>query len=333
MTRYLARRLLLALGVLWAAWSVSFVVLYLLPSDPVEIMAAGGQESEQADPARLAQLQHEYGFDRPVLVQYADHLWSAVHGDLGRSVQSGRPVTSELADALPHTLQLAGTALTAAVLGGVALALLAAVTRRPALRQALLSLPVIGVSVPTFWVGLMLIHLLSFRFPVFPAIGDEGWRSLVLPAATLALPIGAQLSQVLAKSLLAALGEPYVETARAKGAGDGRVVLRHALRNAALPALTMAGVLVGVLLAGSVVVETVFSRPGLGRLTITAVGYQDIPVVQGVVVVGALAYVLANLVVDLLYPLLDPRIATAARATRRGRPRAAELMTPEVLAG
>jgi len=319
MARYLARRLLLAAGVLWAAWSVSFVVLYLLPSDAVEIMSAGGQESTGTDPAQLARLEHRYGFDRPVLVQYADHLWSALHGDLGRSVTSGRPVTTELADALPHTLQLAGTALALAVTGGVGLALLAAGTRRPAVRQVLLSLPVVGVSVPTFWVGLMLIQVLSFRFALFPAIGDAGWRSLVLPAVTLALPIGAQLSQVLARSLFSTLGDPYVETARAKGAGPARVLLRHALRNAALPALTVAGVLVGVLLSGSVIVETVFSRPGIGRLTVTAVGYQDLPVVQGVVVVGACAYVLANLLVDLLHPLLDPRIVTVPRA-RAPRP-------------
>ena len=320
MVRYLARRLLLAVGVLWAAWSVSFVVLFLLPGDPIEIMAAGGLESGTADPAREAQLRHEFGADRPAVVQYASHLWDALHGDLGRSVQSGRPVTGELADALPHTLQLAGTALALAVLAGTSLALAAAVTRRPALRQVLLSVPVVGVSVPTFWVGLMLIHLLSFRFPLLPAIDDDGWRTLVLPAVTLALPIGAQLSQFLAKSLLAALGEPYAETARAKGASHRRVVLRHALRNAALPALTMAGVLVGVLLAGSVVVETVFSRPGLGRLTITAVGYRDMPVVQGVVISGALAYVVANLAVDLLYPVLDPRLVTPGRSGRADRP-------------
>jgi peptide/nickel transport system permease protein len=315
--RYLARRLLLALGVLWAAWSVSFVVLYLLPSDPIEIMASGGLEAQEADPARLAALRHEYGFDRPAPVQYASHLWAALHGDLGRSVQSGRAVTGEVAAALPHTLQLAGTALALAVVGGVAIALVAAWSRQRGVRQALLSLPVVGVSVPTFWVGLMLVHLLSFRFPVFPAIGDHGWRSLVLPAVTLALPTGAQVSQVLAKSLLATLGDPYVETARAKGAGRTRVLLGHALRNAALPALTVAGVLVGVLLAGSVVVETVFSRPGLGRLTITAVTYQDIPVVQGVVMVGALAYVTSNLLVDLLYPLLDPRIVAVGRQVAR----------------
>jgi peptide/nickel transport system permease protein len=289
-------------------------------------MASGGLDAESADPARIAALRHQYGFDRPPLVQYLDRLTAALHGDLGRSVQSGRAVTDELASALPATARLAATAIVLAVVAGAALALLAAGTRRPGLRQVLLSLPVVGVSVPTFWVGLMLIQVLSFRLRLFPAIGDQGWRSLVLPAVTLALPTGAQLGQVLAKSLLTELDDPYVETARAKGAGHARVLLRHALRNAALPPLTVAGVLVGVLLAGSVVVETVFARPGLGRLTITAVSCQDLPVVQGVVMVGSFAYVLTNLLVDLLYPLLDPRVVTVGRRVVRAA-------GPEVVTG
>jgi peptide/nickel transport system permease protein len=176
----------------------------------------------------------------------------------------------------------------------------------------LLSLPGLGVSLPTFWIGLMLVQLLSFRVHLFPAFGNDGLRGLVLPAVTLAVPTGAQLAQVLAKSLSTTLEEPYIQTARAKGAGPLRVHLGHALRNAGLPALTILGLLVGNLLAGSVVVESVFSRDGIGRATVGAVTVQDIPVVQGVVVLGATAFVLANLIVDLVYPLLDPRIVLAS---------------------
>ncbi len=175
------------------------------------------------------------------------------------------------------------------------------------------------MSVPTFWIGLMLVQLLSFRVHAFPAFGNDGIRGLVLPALTLAVPTGALVAQVLAKSLTTTLAEPYMETAKAKGAGRARIHLRHALRNAALPALTIVGLLVGKLLAGSVVVETVFSRNGLGRVTVSAVTVQDIPLVQGVVVFGALVFVLANLLVDLVYPLLDPRIVLAS-ATRQGSP-------------
>ncbi|MET8947405.1 ABC transporter permease [Streptomyces sp. NPDC004542] len=312
MRRYVIKRLAQAVGVLWAAYTVSFLVLNWLPGDPVTAMAGAGMDSGDVDPARLAALRHEYGFDKPVLVQYADYLGRAVRGDFGDSVATGRPVTSTLADALPQTLQLTSAALLLSVLLGGGLAVLATYTSRRWLRQLLLSLPPLGVSVPTFWVGLLLVEAFSFRLHWFPAFGNDGLKGLVLPALTLAVPTGAQVAQVLAKSLLTALDQAYVETARAKGAGRWRVHLRHALRNASLPALTVVGLLVGQLIAGSVVVETVFSRDGLGRVTAAAVTSQDIPVVQGVVAFGALIFVTTNLVIDLVYPLLDPRIVVAS---------------------
>lgn len=312
MRRYVIKRLAQAAGVLWAAYTVSFLVLNWLPGDPVTAMAGAGMDSGEVDPARLAALRHEYGFDKPVLVQYADHLGRAVRGDFGDAVSTGRPVTSTLADALPQTLQLTGAAMLLAVFLGGGLAIVATYTSQRWLRQVLLSLPPLGVSVPTFWVGLLLVEAFSFRLHWFPAFGSDGPRGLVLPALTLAVPTGAQVAQVLAKSLLTALDQAYVETARAKGAGRWRVHLRHALRNASLPALTVVGLLVGQLIAGSVVVETVFSRDGLGRVTAAAVTAQDIPVVQGVVAFGALIFVTTNLVIDLVYPLLDPRIVVAS---------------------
>jgi peptide/nickel transport system permease protein len=313
MRRYLARRLAQAVGVLWAAYTLSFLVLYLLPGDPVSAMAGAGSDTAEVDPARLARLEHEYGFDRPVLVQYAAQLGRAVRGDFGDSVATGRPVVAMLADALPSTLLLTGSGLLLAVLLGGGVALLGTYTRARWLRQLLLSLPPLGVSVPTFWIGLMLVEFFSFEQHWFPAFGGAGLSGLVLPAVTLAVPTGALVAQVLAKSLLTALAEPYVETARAKGAGPARVHLRHALRNASLPALTVVGLLLGQLMANAVVVETVFSRNGLGRVTQSAVTVQDIPVVQGVVVFGATVFVLVNLLVDLVYPVLDPRIALAPR--------------------
>ncbi|MEU9347916.1 ABC transporter permease [Streptomyces sp. NPDC048278] len=312
MRRYVIKRLAQAVGVLWAAYTVSFLVLDFLPGDPVSAMAGAGMDSGQPDPAQLARLRHEYGFDKPVLVQYAEYLGRAVRGDFGDAVSTGRPVTSTLADALPQTLQLTGAALLLAVVLGGGLAVAATYTSRRWLRQLLLSLPPLGVSVPTFWVGLLLVEAFSFKLHWFPAFGNDGLKGLVLPALTLAVPTGAQVAQVLAKSLLTALDQAYVETARAKGAGRWRVHLRHALRNASLPALTVVGLLVGQLIAGSVVVETVFSRDGLGRVTAAAVTTQDIPLVQGVVVFGALIFVATNLLVDLVYPLLDPRIVVAS---------------------
>ena len=313
MGRYLLRRLAQAVVVLWAAYTVSFLVLDALPGDPVTAMASAGLDSGAVDPAQLEAIRAEYGYDDPLVVRYLTHLGDAVTGDLGTSVATGRPVTGTLGDALPPTLQLTAVALLLAVVLGSGLALAATYTRRRWLRQVLLSLPGLGVAVPTFWVGLVLVQVLSFQLRWFPAFGNEGAASLVLPALTLAIPTGALVAQVLAKSLVTALDEPYVQTARAKGVGRVRIHLAHALRNASLPALTVVGLLAGQLLASAVVVETVFSRDGLGRVTAAAVGNQDLPLVQGVVVLGALVFVLVNLVVDLVYPLLDRRIVVAGR--------------------
>ena len=320
LARYLLRRLLQAVFVLWAAFTVSFVILYALPSDPVALVA--GTDATDITAEQLDALRAEYGLDRPLVVQYLDQLGDAARGDLGRSVQSGRPVTTLIAEALPATLQIAAAGLALAVrrrrrprphrhvhAAGVAAPVPARACRRSA------------SPCPSFWVGLVLLQQFSFERSWFPAVGNEGWRSIVLPAITLALPTGAQIAQLLAKSLETTLHEPYIDTARAKGASRARVHVRHALRNAALPALTMAGLLVGALLSGTVVTETVFSRSGLGRLTASAVSAQDIPVVQGLVLFGAAVFVVVNLAVDLVYPLLDPRIVrrrpAAAGATRR----------------
>lgn len=312
---YLLRRLGLAAVVLWAAWTVSFVVLYLLPGDPVATMASAS-DGEPVSPAELAALRARYGLDQPLPVQYVTKLWAALHGDLGTSFVSGQDVRTAVAEALPPTLQIAAVGLVVAVVAGTAVALAATWVRSPWLRQVLASLPSLAVSLPVFWVGLMLVQLFSFSLGWLPSVGDRGPESLVLPAVTLGLPTGALVAQVLAKSLGQALDSPYVTTARAKGVGEAAVHLRHALGNAAIPALTVLGYVVGNVLAGSVVVETVFTRPGLGRLTVASVGAQDIPVVQGIVLFAALAFVVVNLLVDLAYPLLDPRVAVASGSSR-----------------
>lgn len=309
MIKYVALRLLLAVGVLWAAYTVSFVVLYLVPGDPVTAMASGGLENTPVSQAELEALRAAYGFNDPLLVQYGTRLWAALQGDFGHSVQTGQPVTGAIVQVLPGTAQLAGAALVLAVLPGGSLAMVATYTHARWLRQLLLALPPLGVSLPTFWVGLVLVQWFSFQWGLLPALGDHGWRSLVLPAATLAIPIGAIVAQVMATCLSEALAEPYIATARAKGISRVAIHVRHALRNASLPVLTIVGMVLGGLLAGSVVVETVFSRNGVGRLTVTAVSFQDLPVVQGVVVFGAVVFVTANLIVDLILPLADPRIA------------------------
>lgn len=315
MTRYVLLRLLQAIGVLWAAYTVSFLVLYALPGDPVTLLA--GPDATDISPAQLDALRAELGLDRPLIVQYLDQLGAVLHGDLGTSIVTGRPVTEIIGEALPPTIAIATFALLIAVVAGAGIAIAANYTRHRWLADVLLGLPPLGVAVPAFWFGLMLIQWFSFTVPIFPAVGDRGFASLVLPAITLALPTGATIAQLLSKSLSNTLREPYVDTAWAKGASRARVHLGHALKNAALPALTVTGLIVGQLLSGTVVTETVFSRPGLGRVTAGAVQQQDVPVVQGVVLVAATAFVVANLVVDLVAPLLDPRIVTGGASSRR----------------
>jgi peptide/nickel transport system permease protein len=313
-TSYLSRRLVQAVVVVWGAFTLSFIVLFSIPGDPILTMVAGGGEVSSATPEEIDALRAEYGYDRPLYQQYFSQLAGVVTGDLGRSIRSGEQVTTTIANALPATATLAVVALLLALLLGVGIALLATYTRTQWLRQVLLSLPAVGISLPTFWVGLMLVQLLSFTWHVFPALGNEGVQSLVLPAITLALPAAAMISQVLAKSMNDTLSEPYVETALAKGVSRARIHFRHAFRNATIAPMTVLGLVVGHMLAGSVVVETVFSRTGIGRITVIAVTNKDIPVVQGLVVFGAVVFVVVSLLVDVVYPLVDPRITTARTA-------------------
>jgi peptide/nickel transport system permease protein len=311
------RRLTQAVGVLWAAFTLSFVILYLLPGDAVLTKLGSAEGGINASTEQIAQARAQYGLDDPVLLQYGNRLLAALHGDFGQSISTGEDATQMVLSALPPTLAVTGLALVLAVVFGGGIAVLGTYTRARALSQLLLSLPPLGISLPTFWVGLLLIQVFSFQLRLLPALGSTGPESLILPAITLALPTGAIIGQVLAKSLRTQLAEPYIEIARAKGASRKRVHFGHALRNAALPALTLVGVVAGNLLAGSVITETVFSRDGVGRVTSAAVTAQDIPVVQAVIVLAAFFFVTVNLIVDLLYPLLDPRLTQVPLASRK----------------
>jgi peptide/nickel transport system permease protein len=310
--RYLGARVLQSVVVLIAAYTVTFLILDALPGNAVDAVTGG--QSTLMTPKQLEALKLQFGLNRPVYSQWWLHLSQALQGNLGRSYITGERVASLLAANLPSTAALTGTALFLAVVFGGGLALWATWLRSARFKSLLLSLPPLGVAVPTFWVGLMLLQVFSFGWHVFPGTGNEGIRSLVLPAITLAIPTGALIASLLARSLDSAMAAPYSDTARAKGASEARVQFRHALRNALTSTVTIAGLLVGQLLAGSVVVETVFSRAGLGQLTATAVSNADIPVLQGMVVLGAVVFVVINLIVDLIYPLLDRRVVLTGRS-------------------
>jgi peptide/nickel transport system permease protein len=312
LARYVAFRVLQAVGVLVAAYTVTFLILDALPGNAVDAIT-GGQATDMT-PQQLAALKASFGLNQPAYSQWWLHLSQALEGNLGRSYISGEKVSSLLAANIPSTAALTGTALLFALVFGGGLALWATQLRTRWLRSALLSLPPLGVAVPGFWVGLMLLQVFSFDVHVFPGTGNEGFESLVLPAITMAIPTGAMISSLLAKSLDSALAAPYADTARSKGASEARVQFRHALRNALTSTITVAGVLAGQLVSSAVVVETVFSRAGLGQLTANAVSNADIPVLQGMVILGATVFVTINLIVDLIYPVLDRRVVLTGRA-------------------
>ncbi|OUJ10508.1 peptide ABC transporter permease [Acetobacter sp. DsW_063] len=304
----LAVRLAQSVAVLWAAFTVVFLILHVLPGDPVSIMLSQSEDGLSADPAQVAALRARYGLDRPLPVQYGIALYRALHLDFGQSIQTGQPVLATLRDVLPGTAALASVAFALALLVGIALAVATHHAPEGATKAALAALPALGTALPTFWVGLLLLQVFSFHWPLFPAMGNDGWRALALPAATLAIPTSARIAQIAGRTLADAAAQPFATAVAARGVGRARLMAVHLLPNVAISLVTMSGLIAGNLLAGSVVTETVFSRDGIGRLAQLAVQTKDIPVVEGVVLLAASLFVAINLAVDLLYPLLDPRI-------------------------
>jgi peptide/nickel transport system permease protein len=301
---YLQQRLALALPVVFGVSILVFAIVHLLPGDPVLVMLSGAN----ATPEQVAELRAQMRFDDPLVVQYGRFLGRAARGDLGRSIFSKRPVIDEIADQLPSTLELAGAAILIAVALGLGLGILAALRPNSWLDRLSMLVALGGVSMPSFWLALLLIFVFSLELGWLPATGQGGWRRLLLPAATIGLNYAAVVARLVRSSFLEVLGNAYIGTARAKGLGERVVVLKHALGNALIPVVTIIGVQLGNLLAGTIIVETVFSRRGMGRLAVTAVLDKDYPLVQGVVLVSALGYVLVNLLVDVSYSIIDPRI-------------------------
>ena len=303
MRAFLTRRLLLLVPTLLGVTLATFLMLHLTPGDPVTIMLG-----EFASASDVARLRAELGLDRPIVVQYLKFLGRAVRGDLGSSIRSRRPVQEEIAERLPPTMVLALAAQVLAVCAGITAGVTAAAARRPSVDSAIVAVTLVGLSMPTFWSGLLLILLFSLTLGWLPITASGGLRALILPAVTLAAPAAAVLARVTRASVLEVLRQDYVRTARAKGVSERLVVYRHALRNALIPVLTVAALQFAGLVAGAVIVESVFSRPGLGRLAVTAILSRDFQLAQGIVLVVASMYVFVNVGVDLVYGVLDPRI-------------------------
>ncbi|MEE9257758.1 MAG: nickel ABC transporter permease [bacterium] len=303
MRRYLLRRLLLLIPVLWGVATLVFAVTNILPGDPVDLMLG-----ETARPAQREVLRKALGLDRPLYVQYADYLGGLLRGDLGTSIHKKRPVARILAERIPASAELTLAALAIALLIALPLGVLAARRAGTALDLGAGALAVLGASVPVFWLGPLLIIFFSIDLGWLPVSGRTGPLSLILPAATLGTALSAILMRMTRSSLLDILPQDYLATARAKGLSERRVLWLHALRNACLPLITILSLQLGALLSGAIITETVFAWPGVGRLTIQAIAARDYPLVQGCVLFIAFVYVAANLLADIAYAWLDPRV-------------------------
>ena len=304
---FVARRVLAVVPVLFGVTLAVFSMLFLVPGDPVKMMLA----EFVTNPDQIAQMRAQLHLGEPILQQYGRFVGNAVRGDLGTSIRSRRPVATEIAENVGSTAQLALASMAVAIGLGIPLGLIAALGRNSWLDVAAMVVALLGVAMPSFWLGLLLIFAFSLHLGWFPATGGGDLHHLVLPAVTLGMIAAAIIARLTRSSMLEVLGQDYVRTARAKGLAGWAVVLRHALKNALIPVVTIFGLQFGNLLAGAVIVETVFSRPGLGRLVVGGILAKDFPLVQGAVLFVAVAYVLINVVVDVAYAMVDPRIRVA----------------------
>jgi ABC-type dipeptide/oligopeptide/nickel transport system permease component len=303
MHRYLIRRLLLTIPVLLGVATLVFSLIHFIPGDPAQAMLGEG-----AAPEDVAQLRERLGLDRPLLVQYGVFLQGLVRGDLGVSLRNDQPVLEQILERMPATAELAFASMAVAVLIALPLGIIAAVWRGTAVDHGAMTLSLVGISVPNFWLGPLLAIVFAVELGWLPVGGRGTLAHLVLPAATLGAALAAILARMTRASLLEELREPYVLAARAKGVSRTRAVLHHALRNSLIPIVTILGLQFGVVLTGAVITETIFAWPGIGRLLIQSISFRDYPTVQGCVLLIAVTYVGVNLITDLTYGFLDPRI-------------------------
>jgi peptide/nickel transport system permease protein len=303
---FVFRRLLTVVAIIPVITLLVFLMRVLVPGDPVEIMFMG----QSADRATIERVRKELGWDRPIAVQYAEYVGQLVRGDLGRSIQNNRPVAEDLRQRYPLTLLLALASLGLATTLGLGLGVVAALYRERFLDAVATALAVVGISMPSFWLGLLLISLVSVRWGWLPVMGAESWRHLVLPATTLGVVSAAAIARLVRSSLLETLGQDFIRTAWAKGLPGHLVIAKHALRAALGPVLSVIGLQFGFMLSGAFIVEVVFAWHGVGELAVIAIQTRDFPLIQGVVIAVAVTYVVINATVDLVAGWLDPRAAS-----------------------
>ncbi len=303
MLQFIARRILATIPVLIGVTLITFILVNVVPGDPITAMM-----EKRADPATVAKLRHEYGLDAPLYLQYLRFLGHAVEGDLGKSFRTKQPVTQAIMEHFPATVKLAVSSMLVALILGLAVGIISAVKQYSWFDHGSMILALAGISAPIFWVAIMLQILFGMYWKVLPISGYTGWRSMVLPAVVLGSRYAASIARLTRSSLLETTRQDYVRTARAKGLSERVVIFKHALKNAIIPVVTVIGLQIGGLLTGAILTESVFGIPGLGRLAIDAINHRDFPLIQGTVLFTAVIYVLSNLVVDISYAYLDPRI-------------------------
>ena len=303
MTIYILKRVLAVIPVLIVISFLTVAMLRLAPGDPAATLAG-----ETATPAQILAIRHDLRLDRPILVQYGLFMRDILHGNLGRSLKNNRLVTDEVRTRLPHTAKLAGAAMAFAIILGVTIGIVSATRQNSFLDNIVMVGVVTGYSFPSFWAGLLLILFFGVKLRWLPFVGDESLKNLLLPALTLGLQPAAVIARLTRSSMIEVIHLDYIRTAWAKGLRERTVIVRHALKNALIPVTTVIGLEVGALLGGAVVTETIFSWPGLGTLAVSAINSRDYPMVQGVVLLTTVIFVLINLLVDLVYGFLDPRI-------------------------
>ena len=301
--RYLVGRVLLTIPVLLGVATLVFALIHLVPGDPAQSMLGEG-----AAPQDVAELRSKLGLDRPLFTQYVTFLRGALSGNLGQSFRTGQPVTMMIVERMPATAELALAAIVVAVLLALPLGIVAAVWKGTAIDYGAMTLALAGICVPNFWLGPLLAIVFSVELGWLPVSGRGGLASLVLPAVSLGLALSAILSRMTRASLLDELSELYVRAARARGASRAAAIVRHALGNCLVPLVTIVALQFGAVLTGSVITETIFAWPGIGRLLIQSIGFRDYPMVQGCILLIAVTYVTVNLITDVLYGALDPRI-------------------------
>ena len=304
MLRYIGRRLVGAIPVLWGVVTLVFCIMRVLPGDPAALMLSEGGGSAES----IAALRADLGLDAPLLVQYGRYLFDVLRGDLGESLFTQRSVVATIAEQLPSTIELAVASMLVAILLGTTIGIVTAVKHGTWLDSLGTTLSITGVSIPVFWSGLLLIWLFSLQLNLLPATGNGGLAHLIMPALVLGFASAGAIARLVRASLLDVLDSDFVNTARAKGLHERTLLLRHALKNAFIPVITIIGLQFGFLLGGTVVTETIFARRGIGRLVLDSILWKDFPVVQGVVLLVALIYTVVNLSVDVAYAYLDPRI-------------------------